>query len=544
MGSFLPNPLALLLSSLVALALLYYKVPIKTLQQATLLIVIILVVFLNRLKIAPTTLIGRLIRATLLFLTALLLQLLVLSSGGIKSPFLILIHIYTLGTSFLVNLISSMAFLLFSIVALIGQAYFDPNIKNIIAEDLGTIFLYGASFLVIVPLSILVSRLYSLKDKLLQVVKKELKLKEIQHQALLQGISDIIFVTDKNLDIISTNEAAEKELSLPESGIIHRPLFDVLFIRNTDGKLAKAQSLSIDRVLEEKTTRILKGFQLLVRNKARPRMVDIQVRPITNLEGKVEQIMIMISDNAPNIKGSSGPHPSLEEAKIKHNALVENLKKLLILKNAPELKVRADLIWRTGADIAVLSELEDHPAVLNPVLTDVAYMCLKSISKSGDFARSLGVSLNFTLPDFSNKDITHLIPKGFQISADSLTGPLFTAPVDIKYLQHLLNKLLDLSILLSSQNKFSQVLLGVIREGSTHLKIEIFIPNFQLTEQEKDLLFTRYFGSLALSTNLALGSGLEGYIAKTIANILSIPLYVKDVNSGLIIGIKLSKGPR
>lgn len=543
MQIFLPNFASLFLSSLVTLIILYYKLPVITFQQITLVVVVILLVFSHKLLLASKeSKLAKFVKAFFIFLTTLLVQTLVLSSGGARSPFFILIHLYTLGAGFLIGLSISLSFLFLTTLTIIGQLLFDENLRILLFDDFGTILLYLASLLVIIPLSFLIGRYYFLKDKLLEVVKRELKLKEREHKTLLSGINDIIFVVDKNLIITSTNEAAEKELSLPESAIINHSLFDVLFIRNPDGKLAGAQSLSIDRVMEEKTTRIIKNLQLLVRNRVRPRIVDIQIRPITNLGGEAEQIMIMISDSSSKIKGEGGVHPLLEEAQIKYNARIENLKKLL-LKDAPDLKIKADLIWRAGADISVLSELEDHPSTVNPTLADVAYICLKSISKQQEFAKSLGVSLNFTLPDFSNKDITHLIPKGFQISADSLTGPIFTAPLDIKYLQLLLNKLLDLSILLSSQNKFSQVLLGVIREGSTHLKIEIFIPNFQLTDAEKGLLFTQYYGSLGLSTNLRLGSGLEGYIAKTIASILSIPLYVKDVNSGLIIGIKISKGP-
>lgn len=541
MRFFLPNSIIFFLSSLITFLSLYYKIPVKSLQQVVIFIVIILLVFFNKFLLSSyESKLGKAIRITFILLTSMMVQTLVLSSGGLKSPFFILIHLYTLGAGFLIGTSSSIAFLLFSILALGGQIIFDENIRQIFNEDLGTVFLYGASLLVIIPLSVFLNRAYFLKEKLLEVVRKELKLKQIQHDTILKGIRDIIFIIDQNLIITSTNEAAETELSQPESAIVNHPLFNVLFIRSIDGKLATKETLSIDRVIEEKTTRILKGFQLLVRNKARPRFVDIQVRPITNLEGEVEQIMIMLSDNSSNIKGGSGSHPTLEEAKIKYNALVENLKKLLILKNAPELKARADLIWKAGQDISLLAEIEDHKVNLNPILVDTAYFCLKTVSKEEDFAKSLGVNISFVLPNFNAQEIMPLLPKGFQISPDQLTGPYFTCPVDIKWFQLLLHKLLDLVILLASH----QLFLGVIREGSTEIKIEFFIPNLKLSDQEKGLLFSQYYGNLVNSKNLRLGSGLEGFLAKTIANILNIPLYTNDKNGGLIIGIKLSKRPK
>lgn len=544
MHPFLPNFASLFLSSFIALIILYYRLPVTALEQIILIIVVILLIFSHRLLlVSQESKPAKFVKAIFIFLTALLVQTLVLSSGGLKSPFFILIHLYTLGAGFLIGLSIALSFLFLTTLTIIFQLFFDENLRILLFEDFGTILLYLASLLVIIPLSFLLGRYYFLKDKLLEVVKKELKLKQIQHETLLKGIKDIIFVIDKNLIITSTNDAAQKELSLPESAIINHNLFNVLLIRDPNGKLANKQSLSIDEVFDEKATRIIKGMRLLVRNRIRPRFVDIQIRPITNLEGESGQVMIMVSDSSSKIKPEEGPHPYLEEAQTKYNAMMESFKKLLVQQNSSQLKLRADLILRMGGDISLLQELEDHTINLSPTLVDIAYVCLKSISKHQDFAKSLTVSLNFILPDFGKKDVAHLVPKGFQVSADYLTGPYFTAPIDIKYFELLINRILVLAILISSESKFGQAILGVLREGTSFIKVEVFIPNFHIRDEEKILLFSQYYGSLSSITNLRLGSGLEGYLAKTLANVLNVPIYFNDTQSGLIIGIKLSKGP-
>lgn len=544
MGSKLSNPVVFFISSLVTLIILYYQVPVKTLQQIILVIVIVLAIFLNRFLLSPKdSLLGRVTRALFLFLTALMIQLLVLSSGGFKSPFLILIHIYTLGTSFLVSLVASISFLLFSILALIAQIVFDENISRFFYEDIGTILLYGASFLVIIPISVFVSRAYTLKDRLFEIVKKELKLKQIQHQTLLKGISDIIFVVDKNLNIISTNEAAEIELSLPQSAIIQRPLFDVLFIRDGSGKLVNVQALSIDRVVEEKTTRIIKELKLLAKNRAAPRLVDVQIRSIVNLEGQVDQLMVIISDTTKNIKNIESLHPILEQARLRQNALAENLKKLLILKGSPELKVRTDLAWKASQDIAILSEIEDHSIQAKPTLVDVADICLRNVSSQQDFAKSLGVSLGFQLVNFGTKDINPIVPAGSQISPHLLTAPYFTCPVDMKWFDTLIHKLLDIAILLVAGMPNPKIWLTVEREEQKALIIKITTSLTFVRKGEEMLLFKEYYGDLSNRTNLRFGSGLEGFLSKSIASLLNIPINIDTQNGQVILQLKISRGP-
>lgn len=80
----------------------------------------------------------------------------------------------------------------------------------------------------------------------------------------------------------------------------------------------------------------------------------------------------------------------------------------------------------------------------------------------------------------------------------------------------------------------------------SYINIEAFISSMTFNDQEKDLLFTQYYGVLGTSTNLRLGSGLEGYLIKTVATIMNIPFYVKLIEQpkGVIIGIKLDKTPK
>lgn len=469
-----------------------------------------------------------------------MVQLLVLSSGGFRSPFLILIHIYTLGTSFLIGLTASIFFLVSTVLGLTFQIYFDENIKKLFFEDLGTILLYGASFLVIVPILILLSRLYILKDKLLEIFRRELNIQKIQNQALLKGTSDMIFVTDADLNIISVNEAAETELSLPESGILQRPLFDILFLRDETGKLASAKNLSIDRVIEEKSTRIIQGFHLLTKNRGLPRLVGVQIRPILSLDGKVDQVMVIVGgDTHPK----ESLHTILEDARLRHSTMSKELRKLLIIQGLTQLSLRSDLIWKTSQDILLLDELEDHPVQPVQTLSDVAQLCSKHVSNLQDFAKSLGVSLEFHFINFDSKDIESLIPKGFKISPQLLTAPYFTCPIDIKWFDILIDELLNMVILLMAGSQNPKIMF-TIETGREWNLIKIITGFTLLKEGDQTLLFRPYYADLSNRTNLRLGSGLEGLLAKKISDSLNIPLNAELTNGQIILTLRLNRVPQ
>lgn len=516
------------LSSLLTLISIYLNLSVTSLQQIALVLMVILLLSSKYLLSSDTGKpIPKALRLLFLLFISSLVQVWVLSSGGIRSPFLILLHLSAVALAFLINLSSSISFLLSSLVTLGLYIVLNQNAKLFFSEDPGTSLLYFSSFLVIVPLSMLISRNYHLKDKVLNLVKRQLKLQEIQHETVLKGISELVLVLDRNLNILSVNEAVERELSISETALIRRPVFEVLFLKNKAGQMVDAQYLSIDRVLAENSTRIINGLLLVNRNKSFPKPVNVQVRPVTNLEGAVDQVTIVISDAVNNYLEKEQKHPGLEAARIKQQAMVEDLKKRLTEAKFPDLKTRLDLIWKVNEDLINSIELEDHIFEQHHILIDIAQLCQKVVLYESEFAKSLGVGLSFRVLNFGPEDIEPLIPKGFQISPFKLTGPFFTVPIDIKWMDLLLQKLLDLVILLTSSIKDPKVSLNLDREGKEFLIITItsnFI--FPETVPEQDII-NKDFSSLGNTTNLKFGSGLEGFIAKTISTYLNIPIIIE-----------------
>ena len=91
-------------------------------------------------------------------------------------------------------------------------------------------------------------------------------------------------------------------------------------------------------------------------------------------------------------------------------------------------------------------------------------------------------------------------------------------------LEEVLKKAVDLFLLLASEKSGTKVQLAVIKQGDKAIIISLSCPYPPLDPRQQPELFTQYYGSLQTTTNLKLGSGLEGFIIKSVTSQLNIPL--------------------
>src|SRR3990170_5980708 len=192
------------LSSLVSLSLLYYKVSTKNLQQIIVVLLLMIILLLNRVIFSKTKpVLAKWSRPLILLLIATIIQLIVISTGGFLSPFLILLHLFVLGSSFLLNLPASTSFLILSLIVLTVNIYLNQNLLALFKEDPFSIALYFVSFIVIIPLAQLLNRNYYIKDALSKILSENLHLGQQREESLLKSLNELILVTDKNLKLLS-----------------------------------------------------------------------------------------------------------------------------------------------------------------------------------------------------------------------------------------------------------------------------------------------------------------------------------------------------
>ena len=171
-------------------------------------------------------------------------------------------------------------------------------------------------------------------------------------------------------------------------------------------------------------------------------------------------------------------------------------------------------------------EIEDHPILENLALHELGQMIKGIYEAKKQFGATLGVNLRL--------EPTQIL-SGFNFG--------FVAPVYTRWLGLLLQKLIDIELLIASGNPGGEVLI-ILEQNQEYVYIKMQTIAPEVIKGQELKLFTQYFADLGDKTNLKLGSGLEGFIAKTIATKLDIPLIVAVEGGRLIFQVNISKYPR
>ena len=517
------------ISSAITLSLVYYQVPVRVLQQIITLLLVIILIFLNRFifsRTKPT--VNVFSRLFLLLLGSLIVQLVVLSTGGFFSPFLILLHLFTLGTSFLLNLKASISFLIFSLITLVANIYLSQNLMMLFREDPFSFALYLVSFIVIIPLAQLLTRSYHIKDTISKILTENLYQAQLKQDYILRGLNELVLVTDRNLKIVSVNQAVEKVIKLSSGEIVGKHLLEVLPLKNKDGSKVTAESLSVNQMITDKISRIIKNLYIDAGSKAAPIPVTIQERPITDSKGQVNQFVFVISEG--HISGVySAAHQDLDLAHKRHQAAFEDFEKNIPNSSVANLKLRAELLKNMEEDLLTAQEIEDHSIKESPAFPDVAEICQQAIILKRELAKNLNVKLDFVLPtEESITESTLLSLKEKKVVTSILPVSNFSIPYDPRWLRLLIEKLLDIAILLSSSQKDPIVQIILSQQNSKEVMLTFSLTCPPVSQNVQQELFTKYFGQLGAKTNLKLGSGLEGFILQNIVSHLKLPFRVRS----------------
>ncbi|OGE27234.1 hypothetical protein A2867_05095 [Candidatus Daviesbacteria bacterium RIFCSPHIGHO2_01_FULL_40_11] len=515
-----------LLSSAFSLALIYYKASTTNLQQIIIILLVILILSYRFIFSKSKPALARWFRPILLLLTAAMVQLIVISTGGFFSPFLIMLHLFTLGTSFLLNLPASISFLGLSLIVLTVNIWLNQTLLALSQEDPFSIVLYFISFIVIIPLAQIINHSYHIKDALSKILSENLYLGQRREESIIKGLNELILVTDKNLKILSINQAVEEVINLTSDEILGHSLLEILPIKFKDGSQATMQNLSISQILQDKTTRIISDFYLDRPGKV-PTQITIQVRPIADFTGKINQFVFVLKER--QLEGMySAIHKDLDLAYRREQLVFGELQKALAQTRVNSLQLRAEILRKIAEDLLIAQEIEDHPIIENISLSDVAEVCQKALKDSQGFAKSLNVTAEFKLALEETAEVSLLSLKGQKVPEAALSGVSdFGVLIDPKWLEVILEKLLEIAILLASEQKEGRVEILPLRQGDRNINVTVISFHANVPEKVKEDLLTEYFGNLATTTNLRLGSGLEGFIAQTIAKELKVPLSVK-----------------
>lgn len=462
------------------------------------------------------------------------IQLIILSSGGIKSPFLIFIHLFMIGISLIFNFSVSLLFMVASCVVIALDISSQQNLIMYILNDPYATILQISSLIPILPVSYIISQHYHFKDKLSKMLHSQV----IRDETILANIDELIIITDTKLRILSVNDAVEKAIQKSDNEMIGRPIYEILLMKDNKGKLVNNKTFLPD---DKGNPKSFSNEFILVNSRLPQRKIRLFIQPVKDPENKINQISFIISNINQKDQRNYPPSITLTKTKAKHDAIIEKIKQELLHESLAEIRMEIILLEEIQNDIYISQELKYNLEYNDKSHIDVSQLCKQTVLRQQDLASGFKVPLEFKILDFGIEDIAPLTVKNFPVKTDQFTGPFFTVRTDIKSLTIIIKKLLGMGIFLASTETNPFTLLSIQRRDKNSIAIKIESSCPALSNEELTNLTIPYYDELYNKTNLHLGSGLEGYLAKTLCDELNIPLDIKYKNNTITFSLNLKK---
>jgi PAS domain-containing protein len=462
-----------------------------------------------------------------------LVELLVISTGGFESPFLILIHLLMIGISFIFGFSTAIIFLLCAFLMLLVNLSLHQNLIVLLLQAPTSLILQSISFITIIPIAYIISENYHFKVLLSKTLNNKVKTDEI----IFSNIEEMILVTDKDFKILSVNQAVEKIIHISEAELINSPLFQSILLTDSKGRLVTKDTFFSEGDVSQ--AKEIDDEFILFKTSSLKRNVKINVQYIKDTEGEITQIIFIISP-AYKIDKEETILDVLSKARAKYEATMENLK---TTTSVTELQSKIIFLDKIEQDVYNILQLKGFPSITASSYIDVAQLCKRIIEREEDFARSYHVSVTFNLKNFGEKDIAPLTVQNYSVKPEELTGPFFTVETSAKYLQLIVEKLVNISVLIASSQKNPLVSLNV-EKNDEEVIVTVEGTSPVLSEEEKNNFFKPYYGKLISKTGLVAGSGLEGYLVKIIEENLNLILEIKDGPGTLIFTLHVKKNAK
>lgn len=505
------------IASLTAVWLISLSTSYQFYQQLISVIIILDILIASRTR-AGQVIKYNLYKNSVLFLSALLVQLIVISSGGFYSPLLILVHIFTLGAIFFLSGSSPIFFLVFSIGVLVFQVSHDKNLYQFFQNDPWTTVIYVISIIIVIPLALFIARNNSMKDKFNNFLKNYISESEQKQKTILTALSNIVIVTDSKLNIVSVNIAVERLMrtSLPQ--ITGKPISDLIILKDNLGNLVPFENLPVKEALMDRATHYAEGYFLETKIQTAPKPVTLQIKPLTDGTGNVTQIVFVLTD--PLSKIGFNTHPTVKFALAKRDKLIADIENPPTPKNAIDTNTAILLVTHIEEDILTVQEMEDHPIQEVIGFVDVVSLIQSIVNNKMLFYKTIGRVPEVSFEDEDKLEETFLINSRDSSSA-TLSNSKYSAPIDSFLVKTILEKLIDLSVFISGVVNIVNIYLSL--DLDKNIKIDITYPSRNLEESNLASFYNIDYPGLEF-TQLTRSSGLEGYIAGRLSKTIGLSL--------------------
>lgn len=449
-----------------------------------------------------------------LFPAVLFIYLLVLSTGGFSSPFLILTHFFSIGLAFLISPQISIAYTLATMITIIFPLAYDQTTREFISQGSFVTILYLLAYLVLIPLSYILAREYKFREEWSKILEQEIATSNKQEEELLKNIKDPVFVLDNSLNLIYFNQAA-MNLTGYSADILGKKYFETFIFKDKDGRTLAPYQLPLNQTIELRTQSLVEDIQM-TNKEARFLHIDLKLLPAIGSKGSLG--IILIAEDR-STKDAS--------AERKKTTILLTLARFFSVLNSQRKQLQ--LISGGNVSESLLGSLLEQNRKLERLATDFIYTLrlesgeigvISSLIDLGDLMqeiifdqKQLAWQYGVVLTHIPKAEVIPLIPKGnLRVPVKKMIFPSIYTIGNTLWMKDSIDRILELIFFLSKKGDKIEVdvrrLSGLVQIS---INTQINIPAEGAVE-----LFEKFYGKLSSLQVLSETSGFEGFIAKSL----------------------------
>lgn len=279
------------------------NVPADTLQLLCLSAIGLIVIATSRFFRNPDGITLKMPTAKLLYLLTISVSLLLVTgSGGIFSPFLLLIYVTTFGVGIVSTFNTAIVYLLVAIAVLVCNIVLNPIVQAEFLAQPWLVVINALSMIALLPTIYIALNRFHIRAFVLQQLKEQIALSEVREEVIMQSMKEVIVVCNQDLEILSSNKQFRKMVGMDPATLSLRELFSVLKMWDTGNYPITKNSFDITHVIEGTETITKPGYFIQGLAMEQKREVDIHVRPVIGISQTVEQIVCVITNSKSTAK--------------------------------------------------------------------------------------------------------------------------------------------------------------------------------------------------------------------------------------------------
>lgn len=544
MNLLFPIELSIVAASVVSVIFLLFAIPNNYAWMIVTGLLLILLVIINRIYLndKPTATHTSVLNTVVTTLIYLFIMLVLLVTGNVFSPFLILIHLTILGTGLFIKQSAGVWALLCIVSVLLVQIGLQPDIRALISDDPWAPAIYLISFLAIFPLLNILVHKYQFRSKVIDFLNSKVMVVETREKAILQSVKELIFVTNLELQILSVNDAARKTLGISPSQLILTPIETIFDLYDQHGaKYDLTTNITQSGVLTRSST-IVSPLQLRSAKLPKALEVTLEIKPIIGITGEVEQISLIITRHTTS-RSSSKENISIDVVRSKLEQ-----RRYSLLNNPTDSHHKSheeNFVGIINTEWDLINTLQISQEVARPRLevVDIGMLWQKVTKVHTILLQDLDVHLTTDFPQLP-------IKTEYLDTVDThITVPAFEKSVDLRVLSNeqwlrlLLEKLFEIQIYLAAATNTKTVTVH-LHAGTDAVTVEMHTDNASVSKNELLAFFSSDPIALPFVAQIHYASGLEGLLAQQIIRYLDLP-FILEVDANTIrFCITLSKTSR